>query len=135
MLFCFFKLCAVAGNVLSTCSTGASYVLTAVLILFLKAPSGPPQAVVANISGLTSFYVVWDPPTPEDRNGIIISYVVNITGVETGEQIQLTSDSESVNVTALAPNTAYFCIVAASTIVGTGPFSGGVSIRTLDAGT
>jgi len=77
----------------------------------------------------------WDLPLAEDRNGIIISYLINVTGIETGEQLQLTSDSESVNVTALTPYTTYFCIVAASTVVGTGPFSRGVSIQTLEAGT
>ena len=105
------------------------------LIVFLTAPSGPPQAVAANVNDSRSIYVIWDPPTPEDRNGIILSYVINVTGVETGEQIQLTSGSESVNVTALTPYTTYFCIVAASTVVGSGPFSRGISIRTPEAGT
>jgi len=105
------------------------------LILFLTVPSGPPQAVVANVIDLRNLYIVWDPPPAEDQNGIIISYVVNVTGVETGEQIQLTSHSESVEVTALTPNTTYFCIIAASTVVGTGPFSRSVSVQTLETGT
>ena len=59
---------------------------------------------------------------------------MNITGVQTGEQLQLTPQSQSVNVTGLTPYTTYLCIVAASTAIGPGPFSIQVVIRTPEAG-
>ena len=59
---------------------------------------------------------------------------MNITGVETGEQLQLTAQSQSVNVTGLTPYTTYFCIVAASTAIGPGPFSTQIIVRTPEAG-
>ena len=66
---------------------------------------------------------------------MIINYVVNVTGVETGEQLQLITQSETVNVTGLTPYTTYLCIVAASTAIGSGPFSTVTTIQTLPAGT
>ena len=105
------------------------------LILFHSvAPSGPPQNIIAQASSARSVYIAWDPPASEEQNGIIISYIVNITGVETGEQLQLTSQSQSVNITGLMPYTTYLCIVAASTAIGPGPFSAQIIIRTPEAG-
>ena len=59
---------------------------------------------------------------------------MNITSIETGEQLQLTAQSQSVNVTGLTPYTTYLCIVAASTAIGPGPFSIVTTIRTTEAG-
>ena len=59
---------------------------------------------------------------------------MNITGVETGEQMQLITESESVNVTGLTPYTTYLLIVAASTAIGSGPFSTVTTVQTLAAG-
>ena len=98
------------------------------------APSGPPQTITAQASSARKLYIAWDPPAAAEQNGIIISYTVNITGVETGEQLQLTAQSQSVNVTGLTPYTTYFCIVAASTAIGPGPFSTQIIIQTPEAG-
>ena len=98
------------------------------------APSGPPQNIIAQASRARSLYITWNPPVAGEQNGIITSYIVNITGVETGEQVQLTSQSLSVNVTGLTPYTTYLCIVAASTAIGPGPFSTQIIIRTPEAG-
>ena len=98
------------------------------------APSGPPQTITAQASSARRLYIAWDPPAAAEQNGIIISYIVNITGVETGEQLQLTAQSQSVNVTGLTPYTTYFCIVAASTAIGPGPFSTQIIILTPEAG-
>ena len=101
---------------------------------YFAVPSGPPQNIIAQASSARSLYIAWDPPASEKQNGIIISYIVNITGVETGERLQLTSQSQSVNITGLTPYTTYLCIVAASTAIGPGPFSIVTTIRTPEAG-
>ena len=98
-------------------------------------PSGPPQNITPQASSARSLYITWNPPAAAEQNGIITSYTVNITGVETGEQLQLLSESESANVTGLTPYTTYLCIVAASTAIGPGPFSIQKAIRTPEAGT
>ena len=59
---------------------------------------------------------------------------MNVTGIETEERMQLITESESVNVTGLTPYTAYLFIVAASTAIGSGPFSTVTTVRTLAAG-
>ena len=100
----------------------------------ITVPSGPPQNIIAETSTSRSIYITWNPPLAEDQNGMITNYIVNVTGVETGEQVQLTTESESVNVTGLTPYTTYLCIVAASTAIGSGPFSTVTTIRTLTAG-
>ena len=104
------------------------------ILLHFVAPSGPPQSIIAEDSSARSIYIAWDPPASEEQNGIITGYIVNITGVETGEQLQLTAQSQSVNVTGLTPYTTYLCIVAASTAIGPGPFSIQIIIQTPEAG-
>ena len=99
------------------------------------APSGPPQNIIAQTNSARSLYITWNPPAAAEQNGIITSYTINITGVETGERLQFTSQSQSMNVTGLTPYTTYLCIVAASTAIGPGPFSIQITIQTPEAGT
>ena len=67
--------------------------------------------------------LTWSPPPPEDQNGIIRNYLVNISVVESGEHFyQLTSNATVLVVDELHPYYTYGCIVAALT-VGTGPFT------------
>ena len=100
----------------------------------LVAPSGPPVNITAQATSARSVSITWNPPADEDRNGIILSYIVNITDEETREQMHLTSVSQSLNVTGLMPFTTYLCNVAASTAIGTGPFSTVTIVQTLEAG-
>jgi hypothetical protein len=86
-------------------------------------PSGYPQSFSASATSSRSATLMWDPPNPEDRNGIVIEYTINVSAVETGEMFQLTSATTSLTVTLLRPFTTYRCLIAASTSVGIGPFS------------
>jgi len=63
----------------------------------------------------------WDPPNFEDRNGVIIGYVINVTTI--GVTLQYTSNTVHLTLDTLSPFTTYYCIIAARTSVGTGPFS------------
>ena len=68
--------------------------------------------------------LTWSAPPPEDQNGIIKNYLVNICVVESGEYFhQLTSNATVLVVDGLHPYYTYSCIVAVLT-VGTGPFTG-----------
>ena len=105
------------------------------MFLVFVAPSGPPLNITAQASSARTLSITWNPPAAEDRNGIILSYIVNITDMEeTREQMQLTSVSQSLNVRRLMPFTTYLCNVAASTAIGTGPFSAVTTVQTLEAG-
>ena len=70
-----------------------------------------------------SIVVNWDPPLPEDRNGPIIGYIINVTVVSTGEILQFFSNESRFSLTSLQPYTTLICYFAAQTPVGTGPFS------------
>ena len=82
----------------------------------------------------TSLHLVWALPSSEDRNGEIIGYVIDVRALETDVTIQLVSMEESLNITELTPFTTYTLVIAAQTIIGTGPSSEIVTVRTLEDG-
>ena len=65
----------------------------------------------------------WEPPLPEDRNGIIINYTVNITEMETGTQFQLVTVNTTITAFSLHPHYTYSYTAAAETSVGLGPYT------------
>ena len=77
---------------------------------------------------------MWDPPLAEEQNGVIISYVVNVTAIETAEMFQLFSETNSILVATLSPFTTYSCFISASTSIGNGPFSTIITLRTPEDG-
>ena len=81
----------------------------------------------------SSFSLVWQDPPPEDQNGIIRIYFINITEEETGRHFQLTSSAPHILVEFLHPFYTYVCTVAAST-VNIGPYSPPLIVTTLEAG-
>ena len=70
-----------------------------------------------------SIEVSWEPPPPEDRNGPIIGYVINVTVVATGEVLQFSTNVSQFSLTSLQPFSTFVCVYAALTPVGIGPFS------------
>ncbi len=101
---------------------------------FVTVPGASPQ----NFSGMApapnSAVITWAPPPIEDQNGVIIRYVINVTVVSTGVTFQLTSTTTSLVVSSLDPYTTYLCIIAAVTVVGTGPFSSPFTLSTPEDG-
>ena len=75
--------------------------------------------------------ITWRPPPLSAQNGIITEYVVNITAMETGEQLQqrATGAASSISIDSLHPDYTYAYSVAAVTAVGMGPFSAFRSTR------
>ena len=105
------------------------------VVTFLSiAPSQAPQSLSGVAPSSTSITLSWSPPLPEYRNGLIISYYVNITLLETGTSVYYTSTYTNFTISGLIPYTSYSCIVAAETSIGRGPFTTLFTITTLEDG-
>lgn len=105
------------------------------ICLFLTvAPSSPPLNFVATPADPRSIVLRWDPPLPEDRNGPITGYLIDVTVVETSETFQLNVTTTTLRVLELTPYTTYRFTIAASTEVGLGPFSTVYSTQTPEDG-
>ena len=82
----------------------------------------------------TSAVVSWGPPPYEDQNGVIISYTISVSVQETGESFTYTTSDTTYSFTALKPYRTYDITIAASTSIGTGPFSSSYVLVTLEEG-
>ena len=81
------------------------------------APSGPPQTLRAVAISSTSIRLTWTAPLPEEQNGVIVSYRITVTDVESREVVQQTSSSASLLIVdSLNPYHTYQCSIAATTI-------------------
>ena len=97
------------------------------------APSAPP--VMRQVMEIEAYWAVvgWGIPPAAGRNGIIISYIVQLLdthgAVVQNETIAVedptfaSPQSLAHNLTSLKPHTRYVWRVAATTTAGTGPFS------------
>ena len=100
------------------------------IILFLHAvPETAPLQFRVEATDPRTLVLSWEAPNPEDRNGIIRQYTVNITELETGTLLQLVSDNTTITAFPQHPYYTYSCIVAAETRVGLGPYTSPSSVR------
>jgi receptor-type tyrosine-protein phosphatase Q len=72
----------------------------------------------------------WDVPLPQEVNGIVVDYTINITSSVGTSTVQVGSNITTYVLGSLRPYIAYTCIIAAHTSVGQGPFSVGVTLTT-----
>ena len=86
-------------------------------------PSSSPVSISSSDVTSTSAVISWDPPPYEDQNGVIISYTISVSVQETGESFIYTTSDTTYSFTALKPYRTYDITIAASTSVGTGPYS------------
>ena len=108
--------------------------ITTFLHYFLSvAPSSAPIDFQATVFDHTSILLSWNPPPPEDQNGIIRHYEVVVLALTTREIHIRSSTAHSVTVSSLQPFTDYSCTVAAET-VATGPYAEEVTVQTLQTG-
>ena len=91
-------------------------------------PTGPPQGVEVQSETSTTLVLSWQPPAPENQNGIIVHYIINITEMETGRLLSFTVNTTTLSVPTLHPFYTYTCVVAAVT-VGIGPYSATVEVK------
>ena len=81
----------------------------------------------------TSAVLSWDAPPPEDHNGIVLGYAINMTNLQSRETMELFSNSTMLTVQNLQPHTLYICVSAAVTSAGLGPVSDTLQFETLEA--
>ena len=81
-----------------------------------------------------SISLKWNPPPYDKQNGVIISYVINVTNAVTLVSVQYYTATTSIIISNLEPFTTYVCVVAAATSVGVGPFSHLLFVQTDEGG-
>ena len=94
------------------------------------APDGPPVNI--NITMVTPYSVSlqWDPPTPDKRNGLIVSYTINVMTYDQVVKMVVLSNTTQQTISNLTPYTPYMFKLAASTTIGQGPLSKPILTRT-----
>ena len=78
--------------------------------------------------------ITWSPPLPENQNGIITDYTVNITNIDTGEYRVIVTPNNTLSVLSLQPHTDYEIIIYALTGGGDGPATIPITVRTHEDG-
>ena len=81
----------------------------------------------ASIVNSRTVLMQWSPPPPEDHNGVITKYTVNITSQNTASYQQINVTGTSAVITNLVASFTYYLSVSAHT-VDTGPYSSYVVI-------
>ena len=100
------------------------------IILFLHAvPETAPLQFRVEATDSRTLVLSWEAPNPEDRNGIIRQYTVNITELDTGTLTQLVTNDTTITAFSQHPHYTYSCVVAAETSVGVGPFTSSRAVQ------
>ena len=96
-------------------------------------PSSSPLFFSSSMVTSTSFRVTWQPPSPQDHNGIITYYRLRVENQRslTSRFITVQPSSIPYTVRNVSPFTVYNWSVAAATVNGTGPYSSDYSVQTL----
>ena len=101
--------------------------------LFISAPDGPPTAVKSGHLNHTSIYVTWNTVPNLSQNGIIVKYNIAYKQANSSEDWKVISAGPQIfraEISQLQNNKIYEVKVAARTLVGQGPYSAVISIRT-----
>ena len=98
------------------------------------APSGSPRNATVSAIDSSRVEFEWVAPSVEDSNGIVIGYIVRVTGQDSNELIELQTNTTRVQVENLHPFYSYVFIVAARTEAGVGPFSPVIHLQMPSAG-
>ena len=98
-------------------------------------PSHPPLNFRIIHRRLTSITLAWQPPPESEQNGIITTYTVQVIP-PVQSPFMITTTELSLTVSSLLGNSQYSFAVAASTVVGIGPYSSpSITTQTLRPGT
>ena len=106
--------------------------LYSLFFLFTSEPSASPFKVRGHNTSSTSIFVTWDDVSAFERNGIIISYNITYHSMLGGHGHSTTVDFPSRRVTlmGLREFVNYTITVSASTVIGPGPASYPIIVRT-----
>ena len=99
------------------------FLITLLYQPLLPVPSGPPSNTIGTALNSTHVSLSWDPPSPDQINGVIIGYSINFTELETGGMSHLTSEQTETVIGPLHPHYTYNFTVVAFTLVGSGPIT------------
>ena len=102
-------------------------------MFLIPVPSGPPRNLATTSVTSHSISLTWDPPTAVNQNGIICTYIIRVTVLESGENIQLMSNSTEIDLEMLHPYYTYSFVISAVTI-GPGPSSSAYNVTTEEEG-
>ena len=106
------------------------------IVLFVKVPTGPPENFTLQVLSSRAVLVSWRPPTFEHQNGVIITYTIVLIELLTNTTLTYEQGGNYTKLTVdeLHPYHEYKCSMVAATRVGNGPFTGSITIRTLEDG-
>eukprot|EP00117_Sycon_ciliatum_P022135 scpid42658/ scgid19179/ Receptor-type tyrosine-protein phosphatase delta len=107
---------------------------------YITTPQGvpsqaPPNLIVTDITD-TSAKLQWNAIPLLERNGVIISYHVNVTAISPLQEVSsriFTAPTRKGKIAQLKPYTTYEVIISAATRIGTGSFSHPTSFQTQEA--
>ena len=97
-------------------------------------PSDSPSILQSVTINSSTVLVTLLPPPPEHQNGIITTYIVNVSLEGSHTEYQLTTTSLNLTLEGLHPFSTYIMVVAAETEIGRGPFSSPFEIHTPEDG-
>ena len=97
------------------------------------APLAPPMSLSLASKTSTSLSLEWLTPNETLINGIIRSYLINVTEVKTSTVFEYETTLKSIIINGLHPFYNYECSVAAFT-VATGPFTVPLKVQTTEDG-
>ncbi len=101
-----------------------------------SAPTAPPRNLTGDSINSTSIEIVWEEPKLSAQNGIISSYHIILTDLQsqkTKEYSRLGSHFDLV-ISSLHPYYNYQFSVAAGTVIGRGPLASFIPIQTKEDG-
>lgn len=93
------------------------------------APTAEPKNIIGNSLSSDSIHITWEPPPKDSQNGLIRSYSINVTEIETGLINVHSTASTEITLFSLHPFYNYEFSIAAVTIAP-GPFSVPVIVQT-----
>ena len=105
-----------------------SYYLLVDYIYCIAEPSQSPSNVSVIARNATTVLVSWVPPPPEERNGIVQGYSVQVVGVNTEEELTYNINATEIIIGSLHPFYSYRVTVATVTIAH-GPFSNPLTFK------
>ena len=77
----------------------------------------------------SSLRLSWAEPPAEEQNGIVASYSIIVTVLETEERLGFTAAGTGIELYNLHPFYMYSVTIAAATVNGTGPYSAVFTIQ------
>ena len=100
-------------------------------------PQSPPTSINIPSTNERAATISWQPPIPENRNGIITFYVILIHNLQFNIddiRVNVSGSDLSHTVNGLEEYCQYECQIAAGTVIGSGPYSSYYQFLTMQDG-